>query len=364
MSTVLCDLVQLNAVQARLDQLYIDGSKHLMGQKTPLLNYVMSQENKSAFDLEREMSRDGKIRGVQIRFKQAKLPSEVQEDITGCDATGQVCQVWQDYDFDPDHNFGLTLKLGVGELKDNPDENTATIAEEVRLMIQAIKERYHQDLCEYVAANLGGWSSDTGDIDGVAVAAGLLKVNTTLPSDSNALRIANPVLFEQLAMAFDINEYGSLGIFGAAELASYVRRAQFGSDSATGYNLRAALDQFGIGATYDRVLAAELASAGNATNVAVGIGAIAPVGWSLYDSQGAKIQQTDSIADTIFDPETGMKFEFRMTRPCDDWEIQVRARYQWFNLPDNRYKTGHPLDGVNNIGGIQVTCDNLQSCIA
>jgi len=363
MSNVLCDLVVINAIQDRLDQVYT-GKSNLVSQKTPLLNYVMSQENKSAFDLEKRITSDGKLKDVEIRFKQAKLASEVQQDLTGCDATGKVCQVSKTYSFDPDSNEGLTLKLGISELNTNPDTNTATIAEEVRLMMNAIKEKVHENLCDSAITNIGTWSSDATDIEGTSIAANILNVNTTLPSDSNALRIANPVLFEQLQTAFEMADYGSTGIFGGTELASYVKRAMAGSDSAIGYNLLAMLQQYGVGATYDRVLASKLAAAGSITNLAVGVGSIAPVGWSIYNQDGAKIQSADSVADTIYDPETGMMFEFRMTRPCDDWLIQVRTRYAFYALPADRYKTGHPLDGVNGIGGINVNCDNLQSCIA
>lgn len=364
MSTVLCDLVVINAIQDSLDEAYLGGKNHLKGQPTPLLDYVLSKENKAAFEMEKRFTKDGKIQDVQLRFNQATLPSEVQEDIEGCDATGETCETWQNYSFDPTKNLGETIKLGISELSTNPEENTVNIARRVRDKMNAIKEAQHAKLCDFAVANLGEWSSDTADIEGVGVAANVLQVNTTLPSDSNALRIANPVLFEQISNALQFSGYERTGIFGGTDLASYVRRASSGSDSAVGYNLLANAQQYGMGATYDRVLAAKLAAAGAMTNLAVGIGAIAPVGWSIYNQDGAKIQNTDSVADTIYDPETGMMFEFRMTRPCDEWLIQIRARYQFFGLPANRFKTGHPLEGVNQIGAINVSCGNLQSCIS
>lgn len=363
MSNVLCDLVVINAIQDRLDQVYT-GKSNLVSQKTPLLNYVMSQENKNAFDIEKRITSDGKLKDLEVRFKQAKLASEVSENLTGCTATGEVCETSHTYQFDASANVGMDFALGISELSTNPETNTATIAEEIRLRMDAIKLKVHENLCDAAIAAKGTWSSDAVDIEGTSVVSNVLNVNTTLPSDSNALRIANPVLFEQLQTALEMADFGSTGIFGGTELASYVKRAMAGSDSAIGYNLLAMLQQYGVGATYDRVLAAKLAATGSITNLAVGIGSIAPVGWSVYNQDGAKIQSADSVADTIYDPETGMMFEFRMTRPCDEWLIQVRARYAFYALPPNRYKTGHPLDGVNGIGAINVSCDNLQSCIA
>lgn len=351
----------MNAIQDRLDDVYL-GASNLTATKTPFLDFVLSPENVATFDLQKRMSRDGKVRSVELRFDQAKLASEVSSNLSGCTATGTDCQNTKDYTFNPDLNRGMDFTLGLTELTESFETNTETIAKALRLRMDAIKEAISIDLATAAVAAAGAWSGDTSDIDGVAVANDVLQVNTTLANGTGAARIANPVLFEQIRTALEMSNYGTTGIFGGNELASYVRRAIAGSDSAVGYNLRAMLDAYGIGATYDRNLATVLSGVGAATNLAVGLGSIAPVGFSLYAADGAKIRQEDSIADTIYDPATGMMFDFRMTRPCDEWLIQVRSTYQFFYLPDDRYKAGHNLERVNGIGQIGVTCSDLASC--
>lgn len=351
----------MNAIQDRLDEVYL-GKSNLTATKTPFLDYVLSPENVAMFDLQKRMSRDGKVRSVELRFEQAKLASEVSSNISGCDASGTDCQNTKEYSFNPDLNRGMTFELGLTELTESFETNTEKIAIAVRTRMDAIKDAISQDLAAWAVAQYGAWSVDTSTIDGVTVAADVLKVNTTLANGTGNARIANPVLFEQLQTALMMSHYERTGIFGGNELASYVRRAMAGSDSAVGYNLRSMLDQFGLGATYDINLANELTSAGTATNLAVGLGAIAPVGFSLYAADGAKIRQDDSIADTIYDPATGMMFDFRMTRPCDTWLIQIRSTYQFFALPDDRFKAGHNLERVNQIGAIAVTCEDLAAC--
>lgn len=351
----------MNAIQDRLDDVYL-GASNLTATKTPFLDFVLSPENVATFDLQKRMSRDGKVRSVELRFDQAKLASEVSSNLSGCTATGTDCQNTKDYTFNPDLNRGMDFTLGLTELTESFETNTETIAKALRLRMDAIKDAISIDLATAAVAAAGAWSGDTSDIDGVAVANDVLQVNTTLANGTGAARIANPVLFEQIRTALEMSNYGTTGIFGGNELASYVRRAIAGSDSAVGYNLRAMLDAYGIGATYDRNLATVLSGVGAATNLAVGLGSIAPVGFSLYAADGAKIRQEDSIADTIYDPATGMMFDFRMTRPCDEWLIQVRSTYQFFYLPDDRYKAGHNLERVNGIGQIGVTCADLASC--
>ena len=71
--------------------------------------------------------------------------------------------------------------------------------------------------------------------------------------------------------------------------------------------------------------------------------------------------QTD-IADTIYDPETGMKFDLRIQRVCDDWNINVRATYQFYTWPDDLYQVGSNFEGVKGLAAIEVVCDDLQEC--
>lgn len=349
-------------IQAMLDQVNQNGGLHLMANETPMLDFVLSQENKNAFRIEPLMSTDGKLRNVEIKFTQAMLEDEVQEDLTGCEATGEYCEKSKLYSFDPDKNFGSTIKLGVGELKENSEQNTAVISLEVQKRMNAIKERLATELATVAAVGAGAWGTDVADeVTGAALVGDILNVNTTLLNGTDA-RPVNSVLFEQLRTAARLSRFGASSIFGRNELPAYVRRAIGGDADGLGYNLRAMLENFGMGATYDRYLANVLKTTGDADNLMVGIGSIAPVTWSLYDSDGARINSADSIAETIVDPMSGLRFEYRMTRPCDDWEIQIRLRTQFFLLPDDLYKTGSPYFETNGIGQIKVVCDDLTPC--
>lgn len=362
MSYHICELVDLNSIQARLSDVR-PSTGNLTPNDHPLLNMVVSQENESAFNIRRLMSEDGKLRNVEVRYIQRGLASEVERGVEGCDATESPCDLTKLYAFD-EPNYVRTFKLGVGQLTTNPDTNSARIAAEVRLRMNSIKDAISADLAASVAANLGGWGSDVASISGTDLSGNILSVNTTL-ANGTAARIANPVLFEQLTDALRMSRFGMTGIFGGNELAGYVRRAIAGSDSQMGYNLAAMAQAYGVGATYDFDLAGALTTAGvGATNVAVGIGSIAPVYYSIYDNDGAAITQQDSVAGTVYDPDTNMVFEYRMTRPCDDWNIVIRARYQFFFAPTDLYKVGDRLRGVTGVAPINVTCDDLTPCQA
>jgi hypothetical protein len=205
---------------------------------------------------------------------------------------------------------------------------------------------------------------DTDTIDGTDVnAAGILEVNTTLDNGTNA-RILNSALFEQIQTALSMSRINGASIFGANELASYLRRAMAaGSQDGIGYDLMAMIQRYGIAAVYDRHLTAALASV-NATNLAVGLGSIVPVGFSLYEAECNKLNDSANIANTIYDPETGMKFDYRMVRDCDDWNIVIKATYDFYTAPDYLYKVGSNFEGVKGLAAIEVVCTDLTPCAA
>lgn len=363
MSQSLCDVVKAPAIQDVLDNQF-STAQNMRPTATPLLSYVMTEENRSAFRIDQAISSNtGKLRSVEIIYDQPMLETDITAMVDACSADRELCDFTKTYDFTATP-YGSQFKLGVGTLSESIEVNSSRISREVARMIEGIKQYYSEQLAIWAAANAGAWSQDTATIDGTNVTvANVLQVNTTLANGTNA-RIPNAVLFEQINRALEMSRFTQAGIFGANDLVSFLRRALAGGQNTIlGYDIREMLAQFGVGMQYDRHVAAAVAGLNNtSTNLAVMRGAIAPVGFALYESDNAKIQQADSVADVIYDPETGMKFDFRMTRPCDEWVISLSANYQFFGLPTNLYQVGSNWEGVTGIGLVGVTCDDLTPC--
>jgi hypothetical protein len=175
-------------------------------------------------------------------------------------------------------------------------------------------------------------------------------------------RPVNSALFEQIQTALLMSRINGASIFGANELASYLRKAMAaGSSDGLGYDLMLMIERFGLAAVYDRHLATALAAV-NASNLAVGLGSIVPVGFSLYEADFNKLSDSSNIADTIFDPATGMKFDYRMQRLCDDWNINIRATYQYYTAPAYLYQVGSNFEGVKGLAALEVVCTDLAAC--
>lgn len=359
MSYGICEIIQRSILQQNIDDTFLAGN--MRAENLPFLNYVMSEQNRNASNF--EIVGRGKKRTIQVNYDQAMLTSEVEENQTGCEATATECDTYTQYEFDTDVNKASSFTFSVDDLVGSAEENGAFLARKIQKRINLLKEVVSEDLATSAAAQLGLWSQDTANIDGAAVTNDILQVNTVLDNGAG-YKVPNSQIFEQINMALDMSRFDSAGIFGASPLVSAVRRAMAGgTDDAQGYSIMKMLEMYGVTTRYDRHLTTALTSV-NATNLAVGIGAIVPAGFSLYEGDRAEMSDDSNIATTIYDPETGMKFELRITRPCDDWNVVVRAKYQFYTWPNDLYKVGSNYEGVKSLAGIEVTCDDLQPCQA
>ena len=361
MSAHLCEVVSAPAIQDMLDNMWETGN--MTPTKTPTLDYVMSEANRSKFNIdERISSSTGKLKSVSVIYDQPYEDGDITEMTDACSSENTLCDFEQEYTFNGVRR-GRSFELPIDQLKNSIEENTPRIAREVTKIINGIRDDVSRQLAAAIVINGGNWSVDTGNISGVSLTgSNILNVNTTL-ANGTGVRIPNAALFEQLNLAMEMSRFGQVGIFGQTDLVSFLRRSLAGGQNTImGYDIRAMLDQFGVATAYDLHLASELTTLGTATNVAIGLGSIVPVGYSIYQSNGASFRSPDSVAETLFDPQTGMKLDFRMTRPCDSWVISVSATYDFMFRPTDLYQVGSNWEGVTGLGLVNVTCDDLTPC--
>ena len=356
MSAGLCEIISCATVQQNLDNTFAAGN--MRPEKLPFLSYVMSAENRAASNF--ELTGKSKKKTLQIIYDQPLLESDVSQNGSACSASTTECDTYQTYTFDTEVNEYLEFTVGPQDLVGTCEENSAFIARKVQKRIEALKLKVSQNLADTAVSDRGNWSVDTANIDGTNVtAANILQVNTRLVDGTP--NVINLALFEQVSTALEMSRIERAGVFGKNDLASFLRRSFAGADDSIGYNLKAMMERYGIAMMYDRHLATAVDAIG-ATNLAVGIGSIIPVGFSLYEAEANKVNNGTDIAETIYDPETGMKFDLRVQRVCDDWNFNIRATYEFKTWPDDMYKTGSNFEGTKGLAAIEATCTDLQPC--
>jgi hypothetical protein len=356
MSAGLCEIVSCATVQQNLDNTF--AASNMRPEKLPFLSYVMSPENRAASNF--EITGPSKVKTLQIIYDQPMLTSDVSQNGSGCTASTEECDTYQTYTFDSTANDYVEFTVSPTDLVGTCEENSAFIARKIQKRLNVLKEKISENLADTAVSDRGAWSVDTANIDGTNVTAtDILQVNTRLVDGTP--NVINSALFEQVSTALDMSRIENAGIFGKNDLASFLRRSFAGADDSIGYNLKAMMERYGIAMMYDRHLASSIDAIG-ATNLAVGIGSIVPVGFSLYEAQANKVNNGTDIAETIYDPETGMKFDLRVHRVCDAWNFNIRATYQFYTWPDDLYKSGSNWEGVKGLAAIEATCTDLQPC--
>lgn len=359
MSQSLCEIVTCPAIQNSLDSAFAN-QNNMAPIALPFLTHVMSEGNRSASTI-KGLTGASKVRQVEIVYDQPFLTSDIKENTSGCAASHTECDFVETYSFDTSLNVGKDFTVSPSDLVGTCEENSAFVARKVQKIINGIKEKESERLALAAATQFGAWSQDTANILGTNLSGDILQVNTTLANGTDA-RPVNSALFEQIQTALLMSRINGASIFGANELASYLRKAiAGGSSDGLGYDLMAIIERFGLAAVYDRHLTTALAAV-NASNLAVGLGSIVPVGFSLYEADFNKLSDSSNIADTIFDPATGMKFDYRMQRLCDDWNINIRATYQYYTAPAYLYQVGSNFEGVKGLAALAVVCDDLSAC--
>lgn len=356
MSAGLCEIIDCPTMQVMLDDTF--KADNMRPEKLPFLTYVTSAANMAASSF--EIVGKSKKRTAQVVYDQPLLSSEAKENGSACTSTTDECDTYQTYTFDTTLNKYSDFRVSKQDLVGTCEENNAFIMRKLKKHMEVVKLALSEQLADTATSDRGNWSVDTDGIDGVDVnATNVLEVNTSL---TGTPRIPNTVLFEQLKLAFEMSRFEDVGIFGASPLVSFARRAAAGGDSdPLGYSLQMMLDRYGIAMMYDRHLTDSL-TAINATNLAVGIGSIVPVGFALYEAEANKVNSDIRIADVMYDPETGIKFDVNIQEDCDVWSVVVRATYQFYTWPDDLYKSGSNWEGVKGFAAIENVCTDLQEC--
>ena len=324
-----------------------------------VLQFVLSEENRRGATVT-PVGRPSKSIPVQVIYDQPFLTSELDTNLSGCVATDSACDLTKTYTLDTTQNIGKTLKVSPHDLVGTAEENSAFVARQVAKLIDLVEQGLAENLAAAIAAQYGRWSVDTASIRGVGVTANILQVNDY----EGATAATNKKLFRQVRQAIQRSRLVSPIVAGGG-MEGYAMDAMTGGESADGINLLAQAQRYGFAPVYDRFLSDALASV-SATDAVIGLGSIVPLGFSIFENDFNKVEAADQIATTIYSPRTGAKMDYIMSRPCadEDWNIIVRATYDFVTLPNDLYKTGSNFEGVKNLALLNVTCDDQAPCVS
>jgi hypothetical protein len=353
----ICELISCEAIQQGLDSAF--GFNNMAPENLGTLAYVFSPENIAAAQVTAVTGRPSKTNPVKVIYDQRLVEGSASAGRGGCTMTNTECDLSQVYNFDTTQAIHDGFTIDAKDLAGTCEENSAFVSRKIGKYIEALDRENALILAQAIAAQYGGWSADTANGRGVAVAGGILQVNDYLDKGNGP----NPVLMQQIRKALQKSRIDGGIVAGGDALDDYVQRSFSRNGTAFGWDVTEMVSRYGFAPVYDRFLADELAAV-NATNAAIGRGGIIPLVFNLFAEPFNKMNDSTNIGDVTFSPFTGIPYDLVITRTCPEepWSVKLVSTIQYATMPDDIYKTGDNLAGVKNLALINVSCEDLTPC--
>ncbi len=345
-------------IQGMLDDHWASPLPLLKAQEAlPHLAYTLSPQNNTA-DIAISDGR-GKTRTVEVIYSQRLIESDIQENLThGCSAQGGNEDKVATYEMDITQNIGSEFQLDTMDLVGVCEDDNAYIARKIEERLAGMRLKMAQRIATDTVAELGKWASNVENVtsDNLIVQAWI----------NNQTYQPNPSLWSDLDMAMLLSQFGEAGIFGDQILLKAARAASVGGTADFGINLRDMLEKYGKGVFYDRFVTAALtAGAGGQNSIAQALGAAQVVFWNKYANPALVKGDDSSTATVINDPVFGYPIDLRLYWDCDVLNVKLITTPYLITLPDDMFKVGDRLNGVNGLAGIEVdNCATAEPCPA
>jgi len=349
------EIIDCVKIQGQLDDLWQNPTALIKAtEATPHLAYTLSPQNRAGVDIAISDGR-GKIRTVEVIYEQRMLTSEVGENVPhGCSTDGDEADKVHTYEMDVDTNINSQTKIDPSDLVGTCEEDNAYIARKLNLHLDAMRRKLAEKVAEQSVAALGGWATDVENVtaDSLIVQAWI----------NNQTYAPNPSLWTDLDAALMLSQFGEAGIFGDQILWKAARAASVGGVADFGINLRDMLERYGKGVMYDRFVTAALTASGQ-NSIAQALGAAQVVFWNKYANPALVKGDDSSKAFVINDPVLGIPVDVRLFWDCDVLNVNLHITHKLITLPDDLFKVGDRMRGVNGLAGITVdNCATPDPC--
>jgi hypothetical protein len=349
------EIIECVKIQDALMNLWPNPTRLLSAQEEhPQLAMTLSAQNREGFNVAIS-NVGGKIRMVEGTYRQRKLKSEVQTNMThGCDGTGNTATKKHTWEMNIENNIGDEFEFDPEEFVGTCQDDVTYIAETVEISLAAIRDRMAQRLAEDSVAALGKWAANVQN-----VTADSLIVQAFI--DNQTYR-PNPSAWIDLDMALKLSGFGLSGIFGDQVLVKAAAAASVGGIASFGINLRDTLEKYGKGVMYDQFVEDALTASGQ-SSIAQGLGAVQMAFYAKYANPVAVKRDDSSMAYVIQDPVYGYPIDARFHWDCDKLKVKLIVTPQTLTLPDDLFKVGDRMEGVIGLAGITVdNCDVAAPC--
>lgn len=328
-------------LQLQLADLFCTGRP----EATPIINFLFSAENNGRILEINALPGNGKKRTVQAVYQRRVLESEVDDYINySCTASNKRGETSTTYELDINRGVEIAKRISILDLVERCESNESYKARFIMDLIDGARRKMETQAATKLATIAGTGVYSTIDLnpDGSAIASNRKAVKT-LVSSSNPTQ--NYSALEAIMQTARLNNYCSAPIvIGEYEIANYFRRNTLaGCCSDLGMNIA----EFINGSAPIVLTSYRMPSAlgANTDFITLSAGAVLPMWFNLYEGDVNALNDDSNFAGTIIDPQTGIPFNLRVQRICDDWDFNLTLAWDLFSAPTDMFENSDVQDG-------------------
>lgn len=356
MSHVLLPLIDCPNLQLALNNITDKGENP--NEPRPELQFLVSPQNTKRV-LETTVSPgSGKLRTVEVVYTPRVTEEEVNTTLTTACTTGvNAGESSTTYTLDELVGAEFGEDIAIADLTRRCQGNPEYFAKRVLAILDGVKRKMQSSVADQIALLNGKFASDNGET-GLSGGNTLKTVKTKFPAAVDGGKWNPEALQEIMFSAKNSGFTGIPYVFGFGEIWRYwnylVGLGNFsdgGMDFATYVNQNQAAFMPSIS------MHKALNGSGSGTKfMVVDAGSLFLLQYNRFEDDLAKQKGDMLVMDTIIDPTTGIPFNYKVSKPCNETvTIIISTAFKVVGLPDDMYSGGDRLEGTNGVLEFQIT---------
>lgn len=284
----------------------------------------------------------GRTRTVQVTYSPRLLTSATSDSpIDGCTTTDNYGELDYNYEIDSQVGTWYSESISLDDLEENCKSDGYWVTSRVNAMIDVVVRRINEKNATELATLFGNHATTLSDaaVEGATLASDGQWV-TDLVGKINREKRKEQVMGNMFA-------FGSGAAFGEwQDIQGFNCCTGAANVDMNGYNAA-----YGPALVYDGAI--EDAGGFNGDDDIFALmapGAVQMLQYNKYDRGERGIRVIDTETEkrgVIFDPLSGLQFDYVAKYDCDVWTFVVGTAHQLVAMPPDMFCAGDPLEGVN-----------------
>jgi len=355
MSHIILPLIDCNNLQIQLNEITDKGQNP--NEPAPEIQFLRSPQNTNGRLESSVVYAGGKVKGVQVIYTPRVGDGEVDTTLTTtCTSENNAGENSTTYDIDELAGAQYGENIVIADLTRRCQANTDWFAQRVLAIIDGVKRKMQIRVAEQMAALYGQFASDGGET-GLSAGNTLKTVETKFPVATDGGKWNPEALQEIMFSAQNSGFTGTPYVIGYGEIWRYWNYLiGLGNFSDGGMDFASWVNQNQAAFLPSLRLHKALNPVSGNNFLAVDAGSLFLLQYNRFDDPLAKVNDGMTQMDVIVDPKTGIPFNYKVSRTCDEKiNVFVSTAFKTVGLPDDMYSGGDRLEGTNGVLRFAIT---------